>query len=55
MVSEDIYCQVSLVKSSWCVGNSCWMDELCGGGGGRIDEELITKNLRWNVFKGTVK
>jgi len=26
------------------------MDELCGGGGGRTDEELTAKNSRWDVF-----
>jgi hypothetical protein len=28
------------------------MDGLCGGGGGRIDEELTAKNSRWDVLKG---
>jgi hypothetical protein len=26
------------------------MDGLCGGGGGRIDEDLTAKNSRWDVF-----
>jgi hypothetical protein len=43
MLSEDKYCQESLVKSSWCVGATAvgWMSFVVGGG--RIDKELTAK------------